>query len=357
MISKLKSLIPHEAKIKAKLLLLKTKKIEELGFAIPNSSKTVFIFLAADYGNLGDVAITYAQHKLLQQKFPEHTVSEIPISHTIEGIEFVKRIATKHTVITTVGGGNTGDMYGQIESLRQLVFENFPKHPIISFPQTIDFADTPHGQEMLKKAIKAYSAHKNLTLIAREQVSFDTYTKYFKDNKVLLLPDIVMTLDKSEPVLPRKGVLVCLRDDKEKKMTAEQHTFLLSLLKEKFGTIELGDTHIGGTNMPLSQRVRELYKLWNSFKTAELVVTDRLHGMIFCFITNTPGMVFLNNNHKVLTSYEWIKEAKHIQLVTNPTNEGIESLLAQIQKTPIAPKINLLPKYRDFNALIGVNKV
>ena len=100
MISKLKTLIPHEAKLKAKLLLLKNKKTAELGFSIPKKEKKIFIFLAADYGNLGDVAITYAQHKLLAAKYPDHVVMEIPISSTIEGIEFAKRISGKHDVIT-----------------------------------------------------------------------------------------------------------------------------------------------------------------------------------------------------------------------------------------------------------------
>ncbi len=352
MISKLKTLIPHEAKLKAKLLLLKNKKTAELGFSIPKKEKKIFIFLAADYGNLGDVAITYAQHKLLAAKYPDHVVMEIPISSTIEGIEFAKRISDKHDVITTVGGGNTGDMYDQIESLRQFVFDSFPENKIISFPQTIDFSETPHGQKMLQKAIKRYSNHKDLTLIAREEVSFATYKKHFPKNNVLLLPDIVMTLDKTSPKYDRKGVLVCLRDDKEKKMTPDQETELLNLLKANYGEVTQGDTHIGGTNMSLRKRVREVHKLWDAFRKSELVVTDRLHGMIFCFITNTPGMVFLNNNHKVLTSYEWIKKAKHIQLVTEPTTEKVAELLETLKNTTVEEKEDLLPHYKDFVTLL-----
>ncbi len=352
MISKLKTLIPHEAKLKGKLLLLKNKKTSDLGFVIPKNEKKIFIFLAADYGNLGDVAITYAQHKLLASKYPDHIVMEVPISSTLEGIEFVKREGKDSDIITTVGGGNTGDMYDQIESLRQLVFDSFPENKIISFPQTIDFSESSHGQKMLQKAIKCYSRHKNLTLIAREEVSFETYTKYFPKNQVLLLPDIVMTLDKTTPMYERKGVLVCLRDDKEKKMTPDQESALLELLKTNYGKVTQGDTHIGGTQMSLRKRVREVNKLWDAFRRSELVVTDRLHGMIFCFITNTPGMVFLNNNHKVLTSYAWIKKAKHIQLVTDPTTEKVAMLLETLKNTTVAPKEDLLPHYKDFTTMI-----
>lgn len=352
MISKIKALIPYETKVRARVRLLKNKPTEALGFKVPSGDHRIFIFLAADYGNLGDVAITYAQHKFLSQTFPEYQVTEIPISNTIEGVVFVKRIINKDDIITTVGGGNMGDMYPQIEFSRQLVMEFFPEHKMISFPQTIDFEDTPYGQKMLKKAISRYSKHKDLTLIAREEVSFATYKKHFGQHRVLLLPDIVMTLDKTEPKYERKGVTVCLRDDKEKKMTAEQGQALLDLLKAEFGELTLGDTHIGGRDMSLRRRVRELHKIWDGFRRSELVVTDRLHGMIFCFITNTPALVFLNSNHKVQTSYQWIKKAKNIQLVTDFSIADTKRIIDQIKNTPPQDKEDLLVAYKDFKKAI-----
>jgi pyruvyl transferase EpsI len=36
--------------------------------------------------------------------------------------------------------------------------------------------------------------------------------------------------------------------------------------------------------------------------------------MIFCYITNTPCIVFLNNNHKVLETHNWIKNNTDIKL-------------------------------------------
>jgi len=316
MISKIKALIPYEAKVRARVRLLQNKPTEALGFKVPTGDKRIFIFLAADYGNLGDVAITYAQHKFLSQTFPEYQVTEIPISATIEGVVFVKRVINKDDMITTVGGGNMGDMYPQIEFSRQLVMEFFPGHKMISFPQTIDFEDTPHGQKMLKKAISRYAKHNDLTLIAREEVSFATYKKHFGQHKILLLPDIVMTLDKTEPKYERKGVTVCLRDDKEKKMTAAQRQELLGLLKAEFGELTLGDTHIGGRDMSLRR------------------------------------LVFLNSNHKVQTSYQWIKKAKNIQLVTDFSCADTKRIIDQLKNTPPQDKEDLLGAYKDFKTAI-----
>src|SRR5690606_16062705 len=104
-----------------------------------DNRRRAFIFLAADYGNLGDVAITFAQEKFLREA-ADMQVVEIPISKSMEGLWYVKRNIKKEDIITIVGGGNMGDLYDQIEFIRQLVIKFFPNNKIVSFPQTIDFS-------------------------------------------------------------------------------------------------------------------------------------------------------------------------------------------------------------------------
>lgn len=60
-----------------------------------------------------------------------------------------------------------------------------------------------------------------------------------------------------------------------------------------------------------------------------MVITDRLHGMIFCYITNTPCLVFQNNIYKVRETYEWIKGNKNINLVSDYVEEEIQSFFKQ----------------------------
>ena len=55
----------------------------------------------------------------------------------------------------------------------------------------------------------------------------------------------------------------------------------------------------------------------NQFKSSKIVITARLHGMIFSALTEIPCIVFFNNNHKVIGVYQWIKELPYIQLVEN----------------------------------------
>lgn len=357
MITSIKKLIPLAWKTRLILLSYRYRSVTEFGFKIPNAKKRrLFIFLAADYGNLGDVAITYAQHKFLNKNFSKCVVTEIPISQTLKGIVFVKKIINPNDLITTVGGGNMGDLYESIELYRRLIIGNFPKNKIISFPQTIDFKEDDLGLKALNKTIKTYSKHPNLTLVAREHKSFEYYKRHFPKNNALLTPDIVLSQNQSMPQLKRKGAIVCLRDDKEKKLTNDQETTLISLLKNLFSNVTYRDTHIGGQGLSLKNRVSSLKSIWNDFKMAELVITDRLHGMIFCYITGTPALVFLNNNHKVKSSYSWIHTAPHIKLVEDLSERSIKQALQEIKgKQTEIDSTNLLKKYQPIISAIKNN--
>ncbi|MFI0429075.1 polysaccharide pyruvyl transferase family protein [Mariniflexile sp. HMF6888] len=350
MISYIKKIIPLSWKTKLILFSLNKKSVSDFSFKVLNNKKRrIFIFLAADYGNLGDVAITYAQHKFLNIFFPECLVTEIPISKTLEGIAFVKKTIKPNDIITTVGGGNMGDLYASIELYRRLVIANFHKNQIISFPQTIDFKDDKKGIRALNKTVKTYSKHPNLTLIAREHKSFDFYTVNFPKNKIILTPDIVLSQNQSIPQTNRNGAIICLRNDKEKKLTNIQEVTLVNLLKNEFSTVTNRDTHIGGQGLGLKNRVGSLKLIWSDFKKSELVITDRLHGMIFCYITGTPALVFLNNNHKVKSSYFWINNAAHIKLVEDLSEISIKKALQEVKgtQTEIETK-SFLKKYQPI---------
>ena len=354
MISYLKKQIPFKFKMSMLLFLYQFKPLKKFNLKIPKqSTKRIFIFLAADYGNLGDVAITYAQHKFLTQKFPGFLVTEIPISKTLEGIALVKKIVSNTDIITIVGGGNMSDLYPMIEHFRQIVINSFRKNKVISFPQTIDFSETPKGTAAFKKAVKIYSQHPDLLLLAREQKSFDFFNKHFTKNNTLMVPDIVLTLDKTKPEKERKGIIICLRNDKEKKLNKAQENNLFKIIDSNFSKKKIRDTHIGGEHLSLFNKVKALHNIWDDFKGAEIVVTDRLHGMIFCYITNTPAIVFLNNNHKIKSSFNWIKTTKQIHLMENFSEEKIKNSIDFLKnKENRSDKENLAHLYSGFLTMV-----
>lgn len=267
---------------------------------IPASSNPrAFIFLAADYGNLGDLAITEAQRRFLEAELPEHEVIEVPISETLSGLRSLRKQVKPDDLITLIGGGNTGDMYDDIEYLRELVIKAFPANPMISFPQTIEFSDSPYGTWAKKRAQRVFSHHRRLFLIARDSRSAQLATSLFSSTPVFEAPDIVLSLphqpDQSQL---RTGFVIALREDKERHPYSPSREQVITTLSP-MGRVVSTDTHLGDVRLDERSRHQALTSIWEEFARAEVVVTDRLHGMIFSVITGTPCVVMNSSTGKV----------------------------------------------------------
>ena len=286
--------------------------------------KKCLVMLAADYGNLGDVAITYAQERWLKEHYPDYEIVDVPISRTLSSLKALQKVCSQEDIITIVGGGNMSDLYFDIELLRQMVVKAFNNNRVISFPQTMFFSDTHSGRYLKWRARRIYTRHKRLTIAAREQQSFELM-QGIKLNPIMV-PDIVMTLDKRLQATQRKGITWCLRQDAESSLSKEFKDELIHDLQKDY-QITLYDTHIGRGKLTLAEREEELNKIWQQFRSSEWVITDRLHGMIFAFITGTPCLVFPNNNHKIEGCYEWIKDCGYIHFVHGYDRDRVIDIL------------------------------
>lgn len=301
----------------AKIIYIKTRFYIKYWFSkssIPEynyllNRKKCFVFLAADYGNLGDVAITYAQEKFLKDNFPGYTIVDVPISKTLSDLKTLQNICSSDDIVTIVGGGNMSDLYFDIELLRQMVVKAFPNNRVISFPQTMFFSDSLSGNYLKRQAVKVYSRHINLTITARERWSHEMMKSILPSCK--LIPDIVMTLDKREPISTRKGITFCMRNDIESGISQEFKEELRLQLANQYDIVDY-DTHIGRGGLSIREREQELNKIWSQFRSSEWVITDRLHGMIFAYITGSPCIVLPNNNYKIEGCYSWIKDCGYI---------------------------------------------
>lgn len=329
----LRDLIPHEYKVQFNILKMNLRGNPIYKLSDYPNGKKIYMFLAADYGNLGDVALTYAQLKFLNKHFPEYTVVEIIIRNSVEGLQFAKAHVQNGDIISIIGGGNMGTIYPGLENFRQYIIKAFPNHKIISFPQTIHFSNDEVGRKALAQSQKVYSSHPGFVLVAREPKSFELMRQSFPKNKVLLTPDIVFSQNQSKPEFERKGVTVSLRRDIEKNLTPAQDEILNRCIGHNFSDVRQYDTNINRPYLTTEQKYQELHKIWDAYKRSELVITDRLHGMIFCYITNTPGIIFLNNNHKIEASYEWIKFSTCITLVREFTEDSLNDLFMRYKNT------------------------
>ena len=74
-----------------------------------------------------------------------------------------------HGTILIHGGGNLGDLWKAQQALREQIVSAFPDHRIVQLPQTIHF----QSPAALERAAALFSNHKQLTIVARDRVSFD----------------------------------------------------------------------------------------------------------------------------------------------------------------------------------------
>lgn len=320
---------------------------------LPKAKKRAFLFLAADYGNLGDVAITYAQKHFIKQYLPTYEIVEIPYTKVLNYMKVLKHQIKKEDIVTIIGGGNMGDTYESFERLRRLVISTFRNNPVICFPQTMDFTDTKYGRASKKESIKVYSHHKNLYVFAREEASYHKMKESFHRTPIFLVPDIVLSLPKQEYNLSREGIGLAIREDKEKGDNSEKIEQIVKQIKIQEENIEKLDTHIGNEKFVYSKSESYLKNFWKQFASKEIVITDRLHGMIFCYLTNTPCIVFDNINHKISQTYQlYLKDERFITLITEQTKEQIQEEIDNLRKMKVVEKINLKEKYASLEAII-----
>lgn len=296
-------------------------------YKIFKGKKKILVIGTPHHGNLGDQAIAYAELKIIKDNFPSYEVIEINISEYYVDIPYIKRYTTDEDIIILHGGGNLGNQYLYDENIRRDIIRIFKKNKIVLFPQTMYFTDDAKGRKELKNTVCIYSKHKDLTLVAREKISYEQMKKIMVNNNVLLTPDIVLYLNESNNDVIRDGALLCIRGDVESKLTKEQKEVLLDLLNKNYKKVDITDTLLI-QNISKVEREKMLLDKWKQFKDAELVITDRIHGMIFAAITGTPCIALSNYNHKVKGTYEWIKHLKYIKFIDdlNEVQQSIENL-------------------------------
>ncbi|KWW35846.1 MAG: exopolysaccharide biosynthesis protein [bacterium F083] len=276
---------------------------------IMDGKKYVFFLDAPAYGNVGDQAIAFSMEKFMLDKFPQYVACEIQEKNFCKYFNYLKKIIKQDDLICLTGGGNMGDVYQKYEMIRRLVIKHFPNNRIIIFPQTISYTATRYGKKELNRARKVYNNSRNLLLMAREEKSYNIMTKEFPNANVVLCPDIVLYLDYMDTYKRGNKVGYCLRNDIEKAITCD----LESKIKEKYKNHEKVSTTFNiDEDITFNNRKNVVEKVLNEFGTKELIFTDRLHGMIFSFITNTPCVAFPNSNGKIENVYKWIENKGNV---------------------------------------------
>ena len=323
----------------------KTKKEIRAKYKIQKNKNNIVIFGTPNHGNLGDYAIYLAEKKLLEGYAPDYHIFDVNMAHFNRDIEYLLELLGNRDVLILTGGGNLGNQYMDDENIRRKVISIFPHNRIVIFPQTMFFTADINGNREKEMTAKIYNHHQDLWIAARDEFSFQHMKRIFRAN-IFLLPDVVLTWGALDP-LPKKGALIVLRTDVESSIDTVYKKQLKEILDREFSIVRETDTVVGA-DIPIDAFENALIQKLAQFQQAELVVTDRLHGMIFAAITQTPCLCIGNYNHKLRETYKWVEDLGYIKFLQDASslNQSIEELKYKGQCVYKCNKINQL--YDNF---------
>lgn len=264
------------------------------------------------HNNIGDSAIAYSEILFLRacgyEPF-EITTGEYAKCEK----RLLKRLDGK--VICLHGGGNMGNLWPKEEILRRRILSSVKARSFIIFPQTFYYSNDESGRSMLDES-KAYYNNPKVCIVARERKSFDLIKAAYPKADVMLTPDIVLSLTifAGEMNRERENALLVFRNDVEKNVKDEMIEMIKSVISDE-GMRSVSTDMLADVSIRKKARKEVVENKLLQFSRSRIVVTDRLHAMVFAALTGTPCIVMGNCNHKVYGVYEWIKHLDYIRFI------------------------------------------
>lgn len=304
--------------------------------------RNTYVVGCPDYGNLGDHAIAYAEKAFLNK-----VTGTCPImmygplkDHWKTLLDLVR----PEDIICLQGGGNMGTLYEGLENERLAVIDQFKANRVILFPQTFSHGTSLHDRRYMRHMRRIYSSHHDLHLIARERMSYNRMREFFPSADVILTPDIVLSLPPLESSAhERSGLYLCFREDRERRIGADAAEVLIGAAAGRFGEVVRTDTVLDCSTISPEDGEAFVRSKIAELSQARLVVTDRIHGMIFCALSGTPCIALDNSNGKVGQEYEWLERLPYIRFARS-VDEATEMIGAE------APEPGRFPS-EDFSSL------
>ncbi len=316
-------------------------------------TKPVFLIFTPEHENLGDHAIAYAEKLILDDlNIPFYEVT----NKQIEMLDYYKLMNSFNGALVLItGGGNLGSLWTWIEDINRQIIINNPDSRIVILPNTIYYGESEEDLRYLEESKKIYNSHNALYIYAREENSYN----FMKDiySNISLVPDMVLSLNHKTDIV-RNGCILCLRDDTEALFSEEDLNRIRQISDKLFdGNVICSNTFVENP-VSVSERQNEIKAKFNVFSAAQLVITDRLHGMIFAAVTGTNCIVFDSKSPKLRGCYEWIKHLGYIRFADSisdiediyralPRTENVydnTNILKETEKL----KIDLLNHYNSF---------
>lgn len=281
------------------------------------------------HDNIGDLLIMKGTLRF----FAKHKLVPASVSSVVSfNADWVK----PGDVLVFHGGGNFGDLYANINDLREALIARFPQNRVVIMPQTIFFST----EEKQQRAAAVFRRHPDLHLFVRDRVSLAIAREF--TGHAYLAPDMAHHL---YPIAARSeagaGTLRIARVDQEKPAAAaaagalayDKRTDWIDLIGGESRLIDLvwkleyQFQHRKWDRLrrklgpmvwvPISNRFSA--KAISLFSRYDHIVTDRLHGHILACLMDKKNTVIDNSYGKNSTYInEWTRASDMVHLVGAP---------------------------------------
>lgn len=293
----------------------KFKEYIHIKKSIKKYNKKLFLIGTPWHGNIGDQALVLAEKYILKKFFSNFKIIEIPSEvYNSKWPKFLGLGINKTDMIFLQGGGNLGTLYINEEIFHRNIVKKYPDNKIIIMPMSIFFHDNEFGKNELKKSSMIYNKHKNLTIISRDEISYNFSKKYFNKVNNILAPDSVTSLEDVVTFynVKRKGICFFLRTDIEKVVKDDSINKIKDFLDKNKIKYILSDTADNNSYRTDKTRKKVVFSRWKYAQSSRLVITDRYHGVIFAVITHTPVIVFKSFDTKISSGVKWFKDLEWV---------------------------------------------
>jgi pyruvyl transferase EpsI len=297
-----------------------------------------------EHNNIGDHAIAQGEYEFLRRYFPDHELFELMNGQMSAKYGFAQSVINKDDILFLSGGGNLGSLYLDEEEVRRRVIEDFPENQIVILPQTVYFAGTDEGRAELERSAAVYNRHKNLTIFTRGEESLAFVKARFPNAKSYSAPDMSLILARNYG-FERAGILACIRAlEDESGIDEAAHREIERVCRkydenyERTDNLYDGDVAINVRGMVVNEQLKK-------FARRKVVVTDRLHGMLFSVITGTPCVVISAMTQKIREYVPFFEGSNAVFFV----DKDIAKLEQAVEE---AMKIEMVkyPQMREYGA-------
>ncbi|HEX2232979.1 MAG TPA: polysaccharide pyruvyl transferase family protein [Thermoleophilaceae bacterium] len=295
-----------------------------------------------NHPNVGDSAIWLGASAGLRALGAE-------VRYVCEGDAFsegsLRRALPEAGTIFLNGGGNFGDMWPGSQELRERIASRLTRYRIVQLPQSMHFS----SRDALTRARAVLDSHPALTLLWRDRRSHELGREAFAARSDLC-PDCAFALgSQGHKGRPKTPMLWLTRTDMEGRgerlavvgepdvtvadwlsrnrsdagFTYRNH--LLSKFSWRYMAPLMRRPGLAGVSMPVARAIydrlarQRLHAGLRLLSSAEVVVTDRLHGHILCTLLGKPHVVVDTGPGKITAFLStWTSEHPSVRVARTP---------------------------------------